>query len=244
MNPILGRGYLLLGRQNCVLYFDYNIKIVHNSVLWVFRMLRTLAQSSTLIQNTNILVFSGYYQPAGPVIGSASPGSNAPPPTATVQPTVVSSTSSTLSFNRGSSTVEQQSHRRDEYSRVHHVKESPRGESPMKAPSAAQMFQHHQQQQQQHQQQQQQPPGFIQHPSLPGGFTYASPYAAYAHPYPTSADIYRAAVPPPGTCFLHFFLIFKNNHFIFFVKIIIIKALNFIYCCPSFFVGFTYFPGK
>jgi len=35
MNPILGRGYLLLGRQNCVLYFDSNIKIDHNSVLWV-----------------------------------------------------------------------------------------------------------------------------------------------------------------------------------------------------------------
>ena len=71
----------------------------------------------------------------------------------------------------------------------------------MNASSAAQMFHQHQQPQQQQQQQQQQPPGFIQHPSLPGGFTYASPYAAYAHPYPTSADIYRAAVPPPGKGF-------------------------------------------
>ena len=73
---------------------------------------------------------AGYYQPAGPVIGSASPGTNVAPPTATVQPTVVSSTSSSssssMSFNRGSSSVEQQ--RREEF--VHHVKER---ESPMKS---------------------------------------------------------------------------------------------------------------
>jgi hypothetical protein len=135
-------------------------------------------------------LFSGYYQPAGPVIGSASPGSTAPPPTATVQPTVVSSTSSTLSLNRGS-TIEQ-SHRRDEFSQVHHVKER---DSPMKT-SSSHIFHHHQQQQHQQQQPQIQPPGFIPHPALPGGFSYATPYAAY--PYPTSADIYRAAVPPPA----------------------------------------------
>ena len=59
----------------------------------------------------------------------------------------------------------------------------------MKASSTT--FCHHQQQQQQTQQ-----PSFVSHPNLPPGFSYAAPYAAY--PYPTSADIYRAAVPPPA----------------------------------------------
>ena len=119
------------------------------------------------------------------MIGSASPGNSVAPPTATVQPTVVSSTSSSssLSFNRGVAGLEPQ--RRDEF--VHHVKER---ESPMKASSTT-FFHHHQQQQQQTQQ-----PTFVPHPNFPAGFSYAAPYAAY--PYPTSADIYRAAVPPPA----------------------------------------------
>ena len=86
---------------------------------------------------------------------------------------------------------------------MHQIKDSPRGgESPVKTSSTHTFHQHQQQQQQQQQhqqtQQQAQPPGFMSHPSLPGGFSYATPYATYAHPYATSQDIYRAAVPPPA----------------------------------------------
>ena len=89
---------------------------------------------------------------------------------------------------------------------MHQIKDSPRGgESPVKT-SSTHTFHHQQHQQQQQQQPQQhqqtqqqaQPPGFLPHPSIPGGFSYATPYAAYAHPYATSQDIYRAAVPPPA----------------------------------------------
>ena len=48
-----------------------------------------------------IFIFLGFYQPAGPLIRSASPPQAQAPPTATVQPTVVSSVASTrYDFNK------------------------------------------------------------------------------------------------------------------------------------------------